>query len=150
MYSTGNYDGMSIQRPDGYDEAIVLLSTTVERAASHETCWEARLAAGLDAALELLADDPSLAHLLFVETLEATRPVPPANGRQLEELAAAMQPSLADVADADGMPVETELMPLLATGAVSYLSARIQAGEGNRLPADHGFLMWAIGARSVF
>jgi hypothetical protein len=115
---------MPVQRPPGYDESIKFLAIVVEMAAANEPGGEARLSAGLRAGLELLASDPRLAHLLLVETLDATRPFHDAHAHQLVELTRALLPSSIE-----------------STGLVPYLSARVRAGEAEQLPDAHSFLM---------
>jgi hypothetical protein len=121
-----------------YEEGIERFAVAVETAAGEGGAWDERLAAGLGAGLELLAVDPSLARLLFVEALTAGRLVRPERERLIERLAEALRPP---VELTGGRSVSDEILLLQAHGLVSYLSGRVLAGEAERLPEDREALL---------
>lgn len=121
-----------------YEEGMERLAGVVERAASDEECWDDRVSAGLMAGLELLANDPALAHLLLVESLAAARPARLEHERSLARLAEAMRPP-AEMPGSEVVPEET--LRLLAGGLASHVSGRVLSGEAQRLPQDHDLLL---------
>jgi AcrR family transcriptional regulator len=121
-----------------YEDGVERLAEAVEAAASGEERWALRLSDGLLAGLGLLAADPALAHLLLVESLAAARPARLEHERSLERLAEALQPP-AELPGGEVVPVET--LRLLAGGLASHVSARVLAGEAERLPQDHDLLL---------
>ncbi len=121
-----------------YEDGVERLAAAVEGAAGGEGPWDAAVSAGLRAGLELLADDPPLANLLLVESLAATRPARLEHERSLMRLAEALRPP-PDAPGGEVVPEET--LRLLAGGLASHLSGRVLAGEVERLPDDHVFLL---------
>jgi AcrR family transcriptional regulator len=126
-----------------YEDGVERLGGAVGEATRGERGWTNQLSAGLMAGLEFLAADPSLAHLLFVESLAAARPARLEHERSLERLAEALRPSLADG------EVSGETARMLAGGLASHLSGRILAGEAERLPELHGPLLQYLLAPSL-
>jgi AcrR family transcriptional regulator len=129
-----------------YEDGVERLADAVEAAAGEGGEWEVRLATGLGAGLELLAADPPLAHLLFVEALAAARPARLEHERSLVRLAEALRPP-ADIPGGEVVPEET--LRLLAGGLASHVSGRVLAGEAERLPGDRDLLLQYLLAPSV-
>ncbi len=121
-----------------YGDGVERLAAVVEAAAGSEGDWSARVSAGLRAGLDLLAADPALAHLLLVESLAAGRLARLEHERSLVRLAEALRPP-ASLPGGEVVPEET--LRLLAGGLASHVSARVLAGEAERLPADHDLLL---------
>jgi hypothetical protein len=117
-----------------YEEGAERLAAAVAHAVAGESEWDARVAAGLGAGLELLAADPPLARVLLVEAPAAGSDVRLEHERRLVELGEVLLPS----ADPRSPGVMGEL---LARGLVSYLSGRVLAGEVEQLADAHEFLM---------
>jgi len=128
-----------------YDDGVERLTAAAEGAAEDERGWTNRLSAGLMAGLEFLAADPSLAHLLFVESLAAARPARLEHERSLERLAEVLRPP--SEGGEGAIPEETTRM--LAGGLASHLSGRILAGEAARLPELHDPLLQYLLAPSL-
>lgn len=120
-----------------YEDGVERLVTAVEAAIEGERSWQAQVSAGLLAGLEFLAAGPPLAHLLLVEALAAARPARLEHERSLVRLAEALRPLAPDSSDA----VSEETARLLAGGLASHASARVLAGEVERLPQDHDLLL---------
>jgi AcrR family transcriptional regulator len=121
-----------------YEDAVERLVSVVEVAAGRDANWNEAVSSGLRAALEFLAADPALAHLLLVESLAAARPARLEHERSLVRLAEALRPP----AEAPGgEPVPEETLRLLAGGLASHISGRVLAGEGGRLAENHGLLL---------
>ncbi len=120
-----------------YEDGVERLVTAVEAAIEGECGWDAQISTGLLAGLEFLAAGSSLAHLLLVEALAAARPARIEHERSLVRLAEALRPPGAEGADA----VSEETARLLAGGLASHASARVLAGEAERLPEDHSLLL---------
>lgn len=95
---------------------------------------ESRLSVGLRAWLEFLAADPPLARLLLVDEHDLIGP--PGSGRE----------RLLDLLEGTLRPVPRHLLG----GMVSYLSARVRAGEAEQLTDGHAFLMEALSSRYTF
>jgi AcrR family transcriptional regulator len=129
-----------------YEDGVERLAAGVEVAVQGERGWPWCLSVGLRAGLEFLAADPSLAHLLLVEALAAARPARLEHERSLMRLAEALQPP-ADVPGGEAVPGQTTR--LLAGGLVSHLSARVLAGEAERLAEDHDLLLQYLLAPSL-
>jgi AcrR family transcriptional regulator len=121
-----------------YEDGVERLAAAVEAAASGESAWDARLAAGLHAGLDFLAADPPLAHLLLVEAPAAARPARIEHERSLVRLAEALRPA-AEIPGGEVVPEET--LRLLAGGLASHVSGRVLAGDAERLPEDHDLLL---------
>jgi AcrR family transcriptional regulator len=121
-----------------YEDGVERLAAAVEAAAERERDWSARLSAGLCAGLEFLAADPSMAHLLLVESLAAARPARLEHERSLERLAEALRPPSGS---SGGEVVPEETLRLLAGGLASHVSGRVLAGQAERLPEDHDLLL---------
>src|SRR4051794_36194308 len=79
-----------------YEDGIERLAEAVGETVRDERGWANQLSAGLSAGLAFLAADPSLAHLLFVESLAAARPARLEHERSLERLAEVLRPPAAD------------------------------------------------------
>jgi AcrR family transcriptional regulator len=121
-----------------YADGVERLSAAVERAARAERSRPARLSAGLAAGLDFLAANPTLAHLLLVESLAAARPARLEHECSLLRLAQALRPSNAPAATG---AISEETARLLAGGLASLLSGRVLAGEAERLPESHQLLL---------
>lgn len=99
---------------------------------------DSQLSAGLRAGLDLLAEEPVLAHLLLIEPLTAASPLRAEHERSLARLAEALTPVVAP----DQPPeASRNLAGLVVGGLVSYLSGRIVAGETADLGASHDLLL---------
>jgi hypothetical protein len=121
-----------------HEDGVERLAAAIEVAAQDESEWEARLSAGLRAGLELLAADPPLARLLLVDSLAPSGPNRLQHERSLTRLAEALRPPAGAPGREDVSPESTRL---LAGGLVSYLSGRVLAGEAEKLPDAHDFLL---------
>jgi AcrR family transcriptional regulator len=130
-----------------YEDGVKRLVAAVEAAGEGERGWKARLSAGLRAGLDFLAADPSLAHLLLVESLAASRPARLEHERALGRLAEALRPPAAEPAGGDAIPEETAR--LLAGGLASYLSGRVLAGEAEHLLESRDLLLDYLLAASL-
>jgi len=126
-----------------YEDGVERLAAAVKEGVGDGRDWANQLSVGLMAGLEFLAADPSLAHLLFVESLAAARPARLEHERSLERLAEVLRPP-----DDDG-EVSKETARMLAGGLASHLSGRILAGEAERLPELHGPLLQYLLAPSL-
>jgi AcrR family transcriptional regulator len=122
-----------------YEDGVERLAAVVEEAAQDECGTEAQVSAGLRAGLEFLAARPALAHLLLVEALAAARPARLEHERSLVQLAEALR--LAAAGMSGGEIVSEETARLLAGGVASLLSAKVLAGEAERLPESHDLLL---------
>jgi AcrR family transcriptional regulator len=129
-----------------YEDGVERLAAAVEAAAQSEEDWDASVAAGLRAGLDFLAAAPALAHLLLVESLAAARPARLEHERSLALLAEALRPPAA-LPGGEAVPEET--LRLLAGGLASHLSARVLAGETERLGEDHDLLLGYLLAPSL-
>jgi AcrR family transcriptional regulator len=129
-----------------YGDGVERLEAAIGAAAENEDDWDARLAAGLGAGLDLLAASPPLAHLLLVEALAASRPARLEHERSLGRLAEALRPSSGGGSGESEMPEETAR--LLAGGLASHLSGRVLAGEAERLPESRELLLGYLLAAS--
>ena len=119
-----------------YEDGVERLAAAAEECVGNGRGWANRLSAGLTAALDFLAADSSLAHMLFVEALAAARPARLEHERSLERLAAALRPPAGEVGR-----VSAETARMLAGGLASHISGRILAGEAERLPELHEALL---------
>jgi len=128
-----------------YEDGVERLAGALEEAARSERGWANQLSAGLAAGLEFLAANPSLAHLLLVESLAAARPARLEHERSLERLAEVLRPAAAD----DRGAVSEETARLLAGGLASHLSGRVLAGEAERLPELHDLMLRYLLAPSL-
>jgi AcrR family transcriptional regulator len=122
-----------------YDDGVERLAAIVEEAVEGEREWAARLSAGLTAGLDFLAANPSLAHLLLVESLAAARPIRLEHERTLDRLAEALSPPATELPGGVAAPEETGR--LLAGGLASHLSGCVLAGEAESLPESHDLLL---------
>jgi AcrR family transcriptional regulator len=120
-----------------YEDGAERLVAAIVAAAGSEREWAPRLSAGLLAGLEFLAAEPSLAHLLLVESLAAARPARLEHERTLTRLARALRPP----GDGSESTVSEETSRLLAGGLASHLCGRVLAGEAERLPESHRLLL---------
>jgi AcrR family transcriptional regulator len=141
-----HFKGKEVCFAAAYEDGVERLAAAVEGAALQETAWDAQVSKGLCAALEFLAADPSLAHLLLVESLAAARPARLEHERSLVRLAEALRPP-ADSPGGEVVPEET--LRLLAGGLASHLSGRVLAGEAERLPEDRDLLLQYLLAPSL-
>jgi AcrR family transcriptional regulator len=130
-----------------YDDGVQRLADAVEPAVQGETEWAGRLSAGLSAALDFLAANPPLAHLLLVESLAAARPARLEHERTLARLAGALRGPSSGLRGGEGLSEETAR--LLAGGLASHLSGRVLAGEAERLPESHELLLQYLLAPSL-
>jgi AcrR family transcriptional regulator len=128
-----------------YEDGVERLAAAVGNAAEGERSWAGRVSAGLSAALDFLAADPALAHLLLVESLAAARPARLEHERSLDRLGKALRPPSAEGQAA----VSEETARMLAGGLASHLSGLILAGEAERLPELHGPLLQYLLAPSL-
>jgi AcrR family transcriptional regulator len=128
-----------------YEDGVERLAGVVEEAVQSERGWTNQLSAGLRAGLELLAADPSLAHLLLVESLAAARPARLEHERSLERLAEILRPPVEGGQEA----VSEETARMLAGGLASHLSGRVLAGEAEKLPELHDPMLQYLLAPSL-
>ncbi len=126
-----------------YEDGVERLAAAVGEAVGGERDWANQLSAGLMVGLEFIAADPSLAHLLFVESLAAARPARLEHERSLERLAEVLRPPV------DGAEVSAETARMLAGGLASHVSGCILAGEAERLPELHDPLLQYLLAPSL-
>jgi len=129
-----------------YEDGVERLAAAVEAAVGEGEVWGERLAAGLGAGLELLAEDPPLSHVLFVEAPAAARPARLEHERSLVRLAEALRPP---AQPPGGETVPEETLRLLAGGLASHISGRVLAGEAEHLPQDRDLLLQYLLAPSV-
>jgi AcrR family transcriptional regulator len=134
-----HFDGKDSCFAAAYGDGVERLSGCVESAARGERGWPGRLSAGLSAGLDFLASNPSLAHLLLVESLAASRPARFEHERTLTRLAQALRRPPTE--PLSGGTVSEETARLLAGGLASHLSGRVLAGESERLPESHDLLL---------
>jgi len=130
-----------------YEDGIARLEEAIGAAAGAERDRAARLSAGLAAGLDFLAANPSLAHLLLVESLAAARPARLEHERSLTRLGQALRRPTG--ASPGGAAVSGETARLLAGGLVSHLSGRVLAGEAERLPESRDLLLSYLLAPSL-
>ncbi len=130
-----------------YEDGVERVAAAVETADAGEQGWAACVSAGLRAGLELLAANPSLAHLLLVEALAAARPARLEHERTLARLARALCSPASGLGG--GEPLAEETARLLAGGLASHLSGRVLAGEAERLPESHDLLLRYLLAPSL-
>jgi AcrR family transcriptional regulator len=128
-----------------YEDGVERLAGVVEEAVQDQRGWANQLSMGLQAGLEFLAADPSLAHLLLVESLAAARPARLEHERSLERLAEVLRPPAGDGQGA----VSEEAARMLAGGLASHLSGRVLAGDGERLPELHDLMLQYLLAPSL-
>lgn len=121
-----------------YEDGTERLAAAIEAEGSRDRRWDIQVSDGLRAGLEFLAADPPMAHLLLVESLAAARPARLEHERSLARLAEALRPP---TELHGGEPVPEETLRLLAGGLASHASARVLAGEAERLPEDHDLLL---------
>lgn len=130
-----------------YDDGVERLTAAVGEAGEGELGWSAQLSAALRAGLDFLAADPSLAHLLLVESLAAARPIRLEHERTLAQLAEALR---APGGELEGSAtISEETARLLAGGLASHLSGLVLAGETDRLPDSHDLLLQYLLAPSL-
>jgi AcrR family transcriptional regulator len=119
-----------------YDLASEWLSERVERAVATDEKWPARVRAGVSEALDLLAANPAVAHLIAVESLQAG---PAARERQqafLSRFAAALR------AGRPGSPeLPADLEDLLFGGVVSLIARYVDTGRAEKLPEATSMLV---------
>ena len=120
-----------------YEDGVKRLADALKIAVEAERARRGRISSGLRAALDFLAADPPLAHLLLVESLAAARPARIEHEGSLVRLADALRAASA----AADEPVTEETARLLAGGLASLLSGRVLAGEAELLPESHDLLL---------
>jgi AcrR family transcriptional regulator len=114
-----------------YEMAADCVWDIVIGACEQEGEWTVRLRAAIDAALDFLASEPSLANLLGPEAPAGVAEIAAARQRLVERLAGLLGSGLERNASMPEGPGGTELR--LVEGALALLSDRIVAGEANRL-----------------
>jgi AcrR family transcriptional regulator len=120
-----------------YDLASDWLCERVEHAVATDEEWAARLRAGISEALDLLAANPAVAHLIAVESLQAG---PAARERQqafLSRLAAAFL--RAGRPGSPELPADFEY--LLFGGVVSLIARYVDTGRAEQLPEATSMLV---------
>jgi AcrR family transcriptional regulator len=119
-----------------YDLASDWLCGRVEQAVAIDEKWPARVRAGVSEALDLLAANPAVAHLIAVESLQAG---PAARERQqafLSRFAAALR------AGRPGSPeLPADLEDLLFGGVVSLIARYVDTGRAEQLPEATSMLV---------
>lgn len=122
-----------------YELAVQWLCGRVVQAAAAEEEWPARVRAGVTTAVDLLAANPDLAHLI---ALEADQAGPVARERQqagIGRLAEALRAGRP--ADAD---VPSNLEELLIGGALSLIARYVDTGRTEHLPATAAKLIQCL------
>lgn len=142
-----HFRGKEVCFDAAYEDGVERLAAAVEIAAVDGTGWSSRLSAGLSAALDFLAADPPLAHLLFVEALAAARPARLEHERSLVRLAETLRAQATELPGGEAISEETAR--LLAGGLASHVSSRVLAGEAERLPDDRDLLLQYLLAPSL-
>ena len=131
------FEGMEDCFADAYEDGVERLTAAIEGVAQREGAWANQVSAGLCASLGFLAADPSLAHLLLVEALAASRPARLEHERSLERLADVLRPPVVGGVE----EVSEEAARMLAGGLASRLSGCILAGEAEQLPELHDTML---------
>jgi len=126
--------GFAAACEDGTEHLVAV----VELAADGVEGRDARLSAGLRAALDFLAARPALAHLLLVEPF-AAGPARLEHERGLSQVAALLRPPPSG--PEGGAAISEETARLLAGGLASHLSGRVLAGEAEALGDSHELLL---------
>lgn len=122
-----------------YEDGMEHLVAAVELAVDGVEGRDARLSAGLRAALDLLAANPALAHLLLVESLATAGPARLEHERGLSQVAALLRPPPSG--PGGGAAISEGTARLLAAGLASHLSGRVLAGESETLGDSHELLL---------
>jgi AcrR family transcriptional regulator len=130
-----------IERSEGqcftaaYEDGKQRLAAVVEEAVDGVDGREDQLSAGLRAGLDFLAANPTLAHLLLVESPAARVE----HERGLAQLAELLRPPPSGFGVGEERSQETAR--LLAGGLASHLSGRVLAGEAESLGESHDLLL---------
>jgi AcrR family transcriptional regulator len=112
-----------------YDLASEWLCERVERAVAAEGGWPARIRSGAAEVLRLLAANPTVAHLIAVEALQAGRPARERQQALLARFAEALR------AGRQGRPaLPADLEDLLLGGVVSLVARYVDTGRAEQLP----------------
>jgi AcrR family transcriptional regulator len=112
-----------------YDLASDWLCERVEQAVAAEGDWGAGVRAGVEEALELLAANPNVAHLIAVEAPQAGRSARERQQACLARFAAALRAGRHRRAEAP-----SDLEELLLGGAVLRIARYVDTGRAERLP----------------
>ncbi|HET6998674.1 MAG TPA: TetR/AcrR family transcriptional regulator [Solirubrobacterales bacterium] len=121
-----------------YDVASEWFCGRVERVAASEE-WPARVRVGVSEALALLAANPTVAHLIGIEALQAGRPGRERQQACLERFAAALGPG-----DAGRPEVPPDLEQLLLGGVVSLIARYVDSGRTEQLPEATSVLVESL------
>jgi AcrR family transcriptional regulator len=112
-----------------YDLAAEWLCERIETAVAADGQWAARVLAGVSTALDLLAANPPVAHLIAVEALQAgaaARRRRQACVARLGEALRARRPA--------GPELPADLEELLVGGVLTHVARYVDAGRAARLP----------------
>jgi AcrR family transcriptional regulator len=112
-----------------YDVAGRWFCESVERAVAAEAEWPARIRSGVSEALRLLAANPSVAHLMAIEALQAGRAARERHQATLDRFAAALRAGHPGRA---GLP--EDLADLLLGGVVALIARYVDSDRAERLP----------------
>jgi hypothetical protein len=119
--------------PDAFEAAFARLRIVIETACAGEPDWPAGVAAGIRAALELVASQPADARILTTEALADGRPGFARYDRVITYLRDLLIPGRAERPDADRLPKETERA--LAGGIAMLVAQRLDTGDHTELPS---------------
>jgi AcrR family transcriptional regulator len=111
-----------------YDLAAEWLCERVEGAVFSEDCWSSRVRAGVSEALELLAANPDLAHLIAVEALQAGTAARRRRQDCITRLATTLRTDRPRRVELPG-----ELEELLVGGVFAHVARYVDAGRIDRL-----------------
>ena len=136
--SSSRCDGAARRASDpfAFRDGIDRLAAAIEAAVATEHGRVDRLSAGLQAALEFLADDPPLARLLLVDSLGAQQ-LRDERERSFERLARALRGYVRVGGNADDLATGR----LFAGGLTSLITGRVLGGEVELLAGSHGLLL---------
>lgn len=112
-----------------YDVAAEWLCERVEGAMSRDGSWSSRVLAGVSEAMNLLATNPAVAHLIAVEALQAGATARRRRQACIERLAEALRASRPPSPE---LPADLE--ELLVGGALAHVARYVDAGHTERLP----------------
>jgi hypothetical protein len=127
-----------LRPPAAYRKGAERLVAAVADGVLGQGEWKAKMSAGLDAGLRLLAADHELARLLLVEPFTAPDLLRVEHERSVTRLAEALRPP-PELTGGDAL--SDEILRLQAHGLVSYLSGRVLAGEAKSLADLHDQLL---------
>lgn len=106
-----------------------LLTSATEAAATHST-WPARVRAAIEAALEMFAANPDLAHFMLIAPTRAGEPI---SARYHESAVRALGLLSADVPAEVSVPSEASQVAVIG-GMAALIARKVEAGEGEQLP----------------